>query len=126
MKLVFQGNWFHRETGFAEKLGKLVWQENWGNWFRRETGETGETGFVGKLGNWGNWFRRETCFLLPLQKYLSLYLWWNKLLSYNAKVSDITKQMAVIDKKKKKTRKMSQGSWEWNIQLQSTIIQKNV
>ena len=52
MKLVFQGNWFHRETGFAEKLGKLVWQENWGNWgnwSHRETGEAGLTGELGKL-----------------------------------------------------------------------------
>ena len=30
----------------------------------------------------GNWF------LLPLVKLLSIYLWWNKLLIYNAKVSD--------------------------------------
>ena len=54
MKLVFQGNWFHRETGFAEKLGKLVSQGNWGNWSHRETGEAGLTGELGKLVSQGN------------------------------------------------------------------------
>ena len=98
---IWQGNWFGGETGLA---GKLVWQ--------------------------GNWFGGETFFLLPLLKCLSLYLWWNKLFIMQKLVilpfCDFfkeTKQMAVTGKKT--TRKMSQkGSWEWSIQLESTIMQK--
>ena len=43
-KLVSQGNWFRRETGFARKLVSQ------GNWFR------GKTGFAGKLVSQGNFF----------------------------------------------------------------------
>ena len=79
--LVPQRNWFHRETGSA---GKLVLQGSWSdcaqklvsqaNWFRKDTG------FARKLASQRNWLRRETGFLLPLLKFLSLYLWWKKLL----------------------------------------------
>ena len=74
MKLVFQGNLFHRETGFAEKL---VSQRNWGNWFGRKTGETGFAGKLGKLvsqGDWGSWSHRgtgETGFAGKLGKLVS-------------------------------------------------------
>ena len=47
-KLVWQGNWFGRETGEAGLAGKLVWQ---GNWFGSETG------LAGKLVWQENWWK---------------------------------------------------------------------
>ena len=86
-ELVLQGIWFRRETG---STGKLVPQESWfckeagpiahRNWFRRQTSFARTVASQRKLASQRNWLRRETGFLLQLLKFLSLYLWWKKLL----------------------------------------------
>ena len=70
-KLVWQENWFCRETGVP---GKLVWQ---GNWFGRETG------LAGKLVLQGNWF------FVTLTNIFAIIL-MVKQITYNGKISDIT------------------------------------
>ena len=68
--LIFKIHQYKKNDFHIKNLNNFYMQY----WFRKDTG------LSRKLVCQGNWFGRETGFLLPLLKFLSLYLWWNKLL----------------------------------------------